>query len=103
MTREEAITWLEKHVPNKNLRKHMFATEAVMRELAKEFQEDEDLWGLAGLLHDLDYDQTVKDFSKHGLITAELLSGTDLPEEVINAIKTKDSKMTTSFFINPLP
>ena len=38
MTREEAITWLEKHVPNKNLRKHMFATEAVMRELAREFQ-----------------------------------------------------------------
>lgn len=88
MTREEAVQWLEKHVPNKNLRKHMFATEAVMRGLAREFQEDEDLWGLAGLLHDLDYNQTVKDFSKHGLVTAEMLAETDLPEEVLYAIKS---------------
>lgn len=88
MTREEAIKLLEKHVPNKNLRKHMFATEAVMKRLAGEFGEDEEMWGLAGLLHDLDYDQTVKDFSKHGLITAEMLAKTDLSEAVIHAIKS---------------
>ncbi len=88
MTREEAITLLDKHVQNKNLRKHMFAVEAVMKRLAREFEENEDLWGLAGLLHDLDYDQTVNDFSKHGLVTAEILAETDLPEEVVHAIKS---------------
>jgi len=88
MTRDEAIGWLDKHVTNKNLRKHMFAAEAVMRRLARELKEDEEVWGLAGLLHDLDYDQTVKNFPRHGLVTAEMLKETDVPEEVIDAIKS---------------
>ena len=88
MTREEAITLLNKHVQNKNLRKHMFAVEAVMKRLARAFDEDENLWGLAGLLHDLDYDQTVNNFSRHGLVTVEILAETDLAEEVLHAIKS---------------
>ena len=88
MTREQALEMVKSHVGNKNLRKHMFATEAVMRRLAQHLGEDEDKWGLTGLLHDLDYDQTVDDFPKHGLITAELLKNTDVPEDVIHAIKS---------------
>jgi putative nucleotidyltransferase with HDIG domain len=88
MTREEALDLMHGQVPNKNLRKHMLATEAVMIELARHYKEDEAIWGLAGLLHDLDYDQTVNDFPKHGLISAEILEKKDVPEEVIYAIKS---------------
>jgi len=88
MTRDEALKLVNEKVSNKNLRKHMLATEAVMRRLARHFGEDEELWGLAGLLHDLDYDQTKDDFPRHGLVTAEMLSDTDVPEEAIYAIKS---------------
>jgi putative nucleotidyltransferase with HDIG domain len=79
---------MHSQVSNKNLRKHMLATEAVMKTLAGHFKENEEMWGLAGLLHDLDYDQTVNDFPKHGLISAEILEKKDIPEEVIYAIKS---------------
>ncbi len=88
MTRDEALKLVNEKVSNKNLRKHMLATEAVMRRLARHFEEDEELWGLTGLLHDLDYDQTKDDFPRHGLVTAEMLSDTDVPEEAIYAIKS---------------
>ncbi len=88
MTRDEALKLVNEKVSNKNLRKHMLATEAVMKRLARHFGKDEELWGLAGLLHDLDYDQTKDDFPRHGLVTAEMLSNTDVPEEVIYAIKS---------------
>jgi putative nucleotidyltransferase with HDIG domain len=65
----------------------MIATEAVMRKLAEHFEEDLELWGLAGLLHDLDYDETVDDFPRHGLLTAEILDEYDIDERVVHAIK----------------
>ena len=88
MTREEAIDLMQSKVTNKNLQKHMLATEAVMKQLAIHFNENEEVWGLTGLLHDLDYDQTADNFSKHGLISAEILEETDIPEEVIYAVKS---------------
>ncbi|RKY82803.1 phosphohydrolase [candidate division KSB1 bacterium] len=88
MEREEALELVKKHVSNKNLIKHMIAVEAVMKFLARRFGEDEELWGLAGLLHDLDYDRTADDFENHGKITAEILEKTDVPEQVIYAIKS---------------
>ena len=88
MTREEAFRLVEEKVSNKNLRKHMVATEAVMRSLARYFEEDEDKWGLTGLIHDLDYDQTFDDFPHHGLMTAEMLENTDISEDIIYAVKS---------------
>jgi len=88
MTRDEALKLVNEKVSNENLRKHMLATEAVMKRLARRLGEDDELWGLAGLLHDLDYDQTVNDFPRHGLMTAEMLAETDVPEEAIYAIKS---------------
>jgi putative nucleotidyltransferase with HDIG domain len=88
MTRDEALKLVDQKVSNRNLKKHMLATEAVMKSLAQHFNEDESIWGLAGLLHDLDYDQTVNDFPKHGLLTAEILEKTDVPLSVINAVKS---------------
>ncbi|UCE18978.1 MAG: HDIG domain-containing protein [Gemmatimonadota bacterium] len=87
MTRDEALDLVKSKVSNKNLIKHMLATEAVMRRLAEHFDEDIELWGLAGLLHDLDYDQTVDDFPRHGLLTADILSEYDVDDRVVQAIK----------------
>jgi putative nucleotidyltransferase with HDIG domain len=87
LTREQAYTELTKHVKNKNLIKHMLAVEAVMRGLADHLGEDQELWGLAGLLHDIDYDETKDDPSLHSLKAAEILTELGLPEEVVQAVK----------------
>jgi len=58
MTRKQAIDLLHKNMKNQNLRRHCYAVEAVMRALAKYFKESEDSWGIAGLLHDADYELT---------------------------------------------
>ncbi|AKM79564.1 MAG: Metal dependent phosphohydrolase [Candidatus Beckwithbacteria bacterium GW2011_GWB1_47_15] len=57
MTRDEALALVSGWTKNQNLIKHMLAVEAQMRALAKHFREDPEQWGLAGLIHDADYDQ----------------------------------------------
>ena len=87
MTRDEALELVRSNVKNKNLVKHMIATEACMRGLARHFQEDEDLWGITGLVHDLDYDQTAKDFPKHGILSAQMLEELGVDERIVYAVK----------------
>ncbi len=55
--RSEALELLYAWVPNENLRRHMLAVEAALRAYARHYGEDENLWGLTGLLHDLDYEK----------------------------------------------
>jgi len=88
MGRAEALDLVRTHVQNRNLQKHMLAVEAVMCAAARHFKTDEVLWGLAGLLHDLDYDETMNDFPRHGFRTAEILRDRDVPEEALHAIKS---------------
>jgi hypothetical protein len=92
MTRDEALTLVEKHVKNRNLRKHMLATEAVMRALARRLGEDEELWALAGLLHDIDYDATASEPERHAVMSAEILTEKGLPEDLIHAVKAHAEK-----------
>ncbi len=73
-------------VANENLRRHMLATEAIMRALATRLGEDPDVWGLAGLGHDLDVEETEGDFSRHGTVAAEALARLGLPDEAIHAV-----------------
>lgn len=87
MNREEALELVKSKVRNKNLVKHMLAVEAIMGRLAEHFNEDVKLWSLTGLLHDLDYDSTVDDFSRHGILTTEWLKEYDLDEKILYAIK----------------
>jgi putative nucleotidyltransferase with HDIG domain len=72
MTREEALNSIKANVENKNLVKHMLATEAIMRALAKHLGEDEEEWGLTGLLHDIDVELTGEDMSTHSKLGADL-------------------------------
>lgn len=86
MTRTEALELIKSKIKNQNLVKHMLAVESIMRKLADYFKEDKEKWGLVGLLHDLDYEETLKNFEKHGLITAEILKG-KLDDEILTAIR----------------
>lgn len=86
MEREKALELMKTHVKTKNLQKHMLAAEAVMKALAHRFGEDDKLWALAGLLHDIDYDQTKDDTEKHGLVSAEILRQEGLDESLVHAV-----------------
>ncbi len=87
MERLEAVALVEKNVKNKNLVSHMVAVEAVMGALARRLEQDEAVWRLAGLLHDLDYDETAKSPERHGLVSAEMLEELGLPDEIVQAVK----------------
>ena len=67
MDRKTAFSELKKRVKNKNLIKHMLATEAVMAALAERLGENKESWMLAGLLHDIDYEETKNQPERHGL------------------------------------
>lgn len=92
MDRDEALKLVEKEIQNKNLKKHSLAVEACMKEFAKKFGEDEDKWGLAGLLHDLDYEYTVDDPDNHSLKTVDMLKEFELSDDILNAIKAHNMK-----------
>lgn len=86
MTREEALELLYKNMQSPNLRRHCLAVEAVMRALAKYFNEDVEAWGIAGLLHDADYEQTKEDTQQHTKKVIEWLRDYDTGDDIKDAI-----------------
>lgn len=91
MDRKEALEELKLRMTNENLIKHSLAVEAIMRELAIYFKEDAESWGLAGLLHDIDYDKTVADFTKHSIVGAEILENMGVDGSIVYAVKSHNS------------
>ena len=87
MERRRALEELKARLTNKNLVKHSLAVEAIMRDLAEYFKEDVDRWGLAGLMHDVDYDKTAKDPSKHSILGAEILENLEFDPSIVYAVK----------------
>ncbi len=85
MNRSDALALMHEWTQNESLRKHMLCVETAMRAYAKKFDQDEELWGIAGLLHDFDYEkfQTIPD---HPLKGSEILKEKGYPEEVRIAI-----------------
>jgi uncharacterized protein len=94
LTRDEAFDLLKKNLRTENLMKHSFAVEAILKEMALKLGEDSQLWGLTGLLHDLDYDFTKNEPEKHSQITVKVLYDL-LPPEATNAIKAHNYQYTT--------
>src|SRR3989344_5684045 len=86
MTKKEALVLLQEHIKNQNLIRHCVAVEAIMQALARKFNQNEDDWGLAGLLHDLDWEKTKETPDRHSLLSKEILEKTDLKPEIIQAI-----------------
>lgn len=103
VTREAGLNLLKKNISNLNLIKHSLAVEIIMRALARTFGEDynppttsshsrsewapEEKWGLAGLLHDIDYEKTKDDPSQHSLVGARLLEDLGIDKDICQAVK----------------
>src|SRR5437588_7835514 len=92
-TREDAWALVCEYTASESLRRHMLSVEAAMRGYAEKFRQDEDRWGLAGLLHDFDYEQhpnpkATADPNEHPLYGSRILQEQGYPEDVIYAIKT---------------
>jgi uncharacterized protein len=86
MDREAALQAIRESVKNENLIRHMLATEAIMRALARQFSENEEEWGLAGLLHDIDVEVTNADLTIHSRPGAEMARKLGASESVCHAI-----------------
>lgn len=86
-TREEAWELLNEYTNNQNLVRHMLAVEAAMRAYACKYGEDEDLWGIVGLIHDFDYER-YPDLSVEGHPVAgvRILREQGWPEEIVRAV-----------------
>ena len=84
-TREDAYRLMTEHVRNENLRKHMLSVEAAMRFYARKYGEDEELWGMTGLLHDADYEE-YPDLHEHTQVLAGWLREGGYDERIIYAI-----------------
>jgi len=90
-----ALGWLNQRIKNKNLIKHMIATEAIMRFLAEKSGNDPAKWAMTGLLHDLDFEETKDKPEKHGLETEKFLKEQGIEdEEIMQAIKSHNSEGT---------
>lgn len=92
MTREEALALVKKHIQSKNLLKHCIAVEAIMERLAEHYGEDKEKWALAGLLHDIDYDQTADDPERHSQIGADMLAAEGVEEEIVYAVRVHNER-----------
>ncbi len=87
MNRAEALALLTEYTTNPSLIKHMLAVEATMRAYARQLGQDQETWGIIGLLHDFDYERWPQP-PDHPLQGAEILRQRGYPEEVIYAIKS---------------
>ena len=87
MNREEAVELLHTYIESPNMLNHCYASEAVMRALARRLGRDEEKWGLAGLLHDLDVEKTEGDMHTHGKESARILTEMGLDADVVDAIR----------------
>lgn len=88
MDREEALEVVKSRVTNDRLIKHMVAVEAVMKALAARLGEDVAKWSLAGLVHDLDYDETVNSPEQHGKLGAAYLREMGLGDDITRAVES---------------
>lgn len=87
MQRADALSIVDELVQSPNIRKHCLAVEAFMRGLARHFGEDEEEWGIVGLLHDADYEATEKDLARHTDLTVERAAARGASERIIHAIR----------------
>jgi len=88
MERKEALGLLKENLENKNLIKHCLAVEAAMGDLAEYFNEDQDKWGICGLLHDIDYEKVKGNLESHSKVGAEMLRDLGFDEETCDAVLT---------------
>lgn len=87
MNRDQAMHLLQEHLKTENLVHHSLAVEAIMQGLARRLGEDSESFGLAGLLHDIDYDTTADDPVRHSKVGADILESAGLAPDIVYAVK----------------
>ncbi len=94
-TRLDAWSMVNEYTGNQNLVRHMLAVEAAMRAYARKYDEDQDLWGVVGLIHDFDYER-YPDLSVEGhpVVGARILREEGWPEEIVRAVLAHASEYT---------
>jgi putative nucleotidyltransferase with HDIG domain len=109
-SRSEALALMHEYTPSESLRKHMLAVEGAMRAYAAKFGDDEDRWGLAGLLHDFDYERFPNEAhsptEEHPSAGVRVLRDKGYPEDILEAIlghahytnTPRESKMAKALF-----
>jgi putative nucleotidyltransferase with HDIG domain len=86
MDRESALDLVREKAEKETTVRHLISVEGVMRALGRHFGEDEDMWALTGLFHDLDQDQTHEDTERHARVAAEWLREAGVDERIINGV-----------------
>ena len=86
MERDAAHAFARERCLKETTFRHLVSVEGVMRSLARRFDEDQDLWGLTGLFHDLDQDHTGDDGAQHARLAAEWLREAGVDERVVNGV-----------------
>jgi len=94
VSRDKALNRLREYVKHEKTVVHCLASEAVMRALARRLGEDEERWGLTGLLHDIDVELTNADPRVHALKAGELLADFGFDEEMLDAIRMHNDEAT---------
>ena len=109
-SRDEALAIVHEYTQSDSLRKHMLAVEAAMRAYAEKFGEDPERWGLAGLVHDFDYERFPNDAhsptEEHPAEGVRILRARGFPEDILEAILghanysgvPRESKMAKTLF-----
>ncbi|OHE17250.1 MAG: hydrolase [Syntrophobacterales bacterium GWC2_56_13] len=87
MTRDEAEGLLKNYVKNERMLDHSYAAEAILRAFARRLGRDEEKWGLAGLLHDIDIEAVGGDLTRHGIEAEKILAEAGIDPEIIDAVK----------------
>jgi uncharacterized protein len=98
----QARALMERHCPEDRLRKHCLASGAVLRALGLRLGQDAEAWAVAGLLHDLDYGETVHDMARHGLKSAEMLAPLGVDPAIVAAIKAHNAENLGLERVTPL-
>jgi putative nucleotidyltransferase with HDIG domain len=86
MERDEARALVRSKADKETTVRHLISVEGVMRALARRFGEDEETWGLVGLFHDLDQDQTNEDPGRHAFQAAEWLREAGVDDRIVNGV-----------------
>ena len=87
MTRDEAEGLLKNYVKNERMLDHSYAAEAILRAFARRLGRDEEKWGRAGLLHDIDIEAVGGDLTRHGIEAEKILAEAGIDPEIIDAVK----------------
>jgi len=90
-SRDDALALMHRYVDSESLRRHMYSVEAACRAYARKFGEDEDLFGITGLVHDFDYEKRP---DEHPLPGAEILREEGYPEDLVHAVLAHNSERT---------